>query len=130
VRFGAPRQIVTVPTPQGNQMLVRLSSDRKGAFRRSVKDNSGKVVSVLEWQPRQVLEITDEASLRAISGDLGYALVEVQQSDLVTPVHKPQQPEPPTEPFPVETEEAVTTSSEPMNPMRQRKGGKHGSHSG
>jgi hypothetical protein len=77
-------------------MQVRLKRAWPGPFRRSVRID-GKPVSILEWNPGDVMEVTDETELAAIKDDIGKALEVMREPvTLAAPDEPPAaEPEPP-----------------------------------
>lgn len=59
---------------------VMLKGNWPGNFRRSVRDEQGKVLKVLEFTPGVPVEVNDE-ELAAITPDIGVCIVHVQCDD-------------------------------------------------
>jgi hypothetical protein len=70
-------------------MFVRLNPNRVDVFRRCVRDENRKIISVLEFSPQDKtpMEITDPLELEAIQKDIGFALLKTNP-----PVAKPDKP--------------------------------------
>lgn len=63
-------------------MHVMLKRSRSGNFRRTIRDDSGKELAVVELAPGETYEIKSDDDLVAFGGDVGGALQECRFSDI------------------------------------------------